>query len=153
MLVVNVDERLSAKQVLEHPWMKLPIATSAENSQCDEEISTNHIDADISSNLEALRQHNATRKFNLAAMVLGGISSIRSNMTSRSSLMSSPPQVSHKARRASDPALLARSIANDAKQAEKLARLSAAIASHNHSANQNQIETKTIREQRRHSVL
>lgn len=90
-------------------------------------------------------------------MVLNGISSLRSNVSSRSTIMGSSPQnTSHKTRRASDPALLARSIANDAKQAEKLARLTAAIASHNHTATQQQSPApapKTIQEQRRHSVL
>lgn len=120
MLVVNPEKRYSARDVLNHPWMKLSIPMSESRTQIMDE---NLVDADISENLEYIRQHHATKKFNLAAMVLATISPIRRSVSG-----GTPPPSG--VLTSDKPIFPSEDLSNNAMQ-EKLTRLSSAIGHHN----------------------
>ncbi len=70
------------------------------------------------------------RRFNLSALVRSGFSSIGKGLSGKGS--ASQKADYRRDRRASAPAIVLKENAQDGKQQEKLARLSAAIAAHNH---------------------
>jgi len=127
MLTVNVNNRISAKEIFDHPWMKMKssskIGCHASDDTC--QTSINGTDAlkdkspaefDITENLESIRDHQAKTRFEFGVRLfdrfLGG-SLRKSNLTDSNEVV--------------DPNEFAKTIAYEAKQAEQLHRLHTAI--------------------------